>query len=157
MRWGPSTAAPPSPLSPTTKAGLTTIGAWSGSLQRAHLPLLHPPPRGTPYDRRAGLLRLHLPLLLPQKRRADQPRRRHAVNGCIDCFSTIIKSLGGRQRFRSSYAALYLAGQTVEDFRNTLEDLGHLQGATSTFCDNATAVGIATRTTASRKDRRRST
>ncbi len=43
--------------------------------------------------------------------RKDEPANPDAVNGCIDCFSTIVKSLGGRQRFRSSYAALSLAGR----------------------------------------------
>ena len=67
-----------------------------------------------------------------------------ATNGCIDCYSTIIKSVVS-SAFEAEYAALFLAGQNAEGVRNTLNDLGHPQGATPIIADNACAVGIANR------------
>jgi hypothetical protein len=67
-----------------------------------------------------------------------------AINGCIDCYSTIIKSVVG-SAFEAEYAGLFLAGQNAEGIRNTLNDLGHPQGATPIIADNACAVGIANR------------
>lgn len=67
-----------------------------------------------------------------------------ATNGCIDCYSTIIKSVVSSV-FEAEYAALFLAGQNAEGARNTLNDLGHPQGATPIIADNACAVGIANR------------
>jgi hypothetical protein len=68
-----------------------------------------------------------------------------AFNGCIECDSTIIKSIVS-SAFEAEYAALFAAGQTAEGIRNTLNDLGHPQGATPIIADNACAVGIANRT-----------
>ena len=59
--------------------------------------------------------------------REDELSNPDTINGCIDCFSTIIKSMVG-SAFEAEYAAFYLAGQTAKDFRNILADLGHPQG-----------------------------
>jgi len=66
------------------------------------------------------------------------------INGCIDCYSTIIKSVVS-SAFEAEYAGLFLAGQNAEGVRNTLDDLGHPQGETPIIADNACAVGIANR------------
>jgi len=75
-----------------------------------------------------------------------------ATNGAIDCTSTIIKSVVGSAA-EAEYAAMYLAGTAAEALRNTLEDLGHPQGATSIISDNACAVGIANRTVKQRRSK----
>lgn len=75
-----------------------------------------------------------------------------AINGAIDCFSTIIKSVVG-SAFEAEYAAMYLNGQTAVGHRNTLADLGHPQGATPIIADNACAVGVANRTVKQRRSK----
>lgn len=75
-----------------------------------------------------------------------------AFNGCIECYSTIIKSIVS-SAFEAEYAALFAAGQTAEGIRNTLDDLGHPQGATPIIADNACAVGIANRTVTQKRSK----
>jgi hypothetical protein len=75
-----------------------------------------------------------------------------AINGSIDCYSSIIKSVVGSV-FEAEYAALYLAGQSAEGTRNTLADLGFPQDATPIIADNACAVGIANRKVKQRRSK----
>jgi hypothetical protein len=75
-----------------------------------------------------------------------------ATNGAIDCSSTIIKSVVASAA-EAEYAAMFYAGQAAEAIRNTLEDLGHPQGATPIISDNECAVGIANRKNKQRRSK----
>lgn len=75
-----------------------------------------------------------------------------AINGAIDCISTIIKAVVSSAA-EAEYAAMFLVGTTAEGLRNTLKDLGHPQGATPIISDNSCAVGIANRTVKQRRSK----
>ena len=75
-----------------------------------------------------------------------------AINGAIDCTSTIINAVVSSAA-EAEYAGLFLVGTTAEGLRSTLEDLGHPQGATPIISDNSCAVGIANRSVKQRRSK----
>jgi hypothetical protein len=75
-----------------------------------------------------------------------------AINGAIDCISTIIPSVVS-SAFEAEYAAMYLNATTSEGIRNILADLGYPQGPTPIISDNQCAVGVANRTVKQRRSK----
>jgi hypothetical protein len=75
-----------------------------------------------------------------------------AINGAIDCISTIIPSVVS-SAFEAEYAAMFLNATTAEGIRNILSDLGYPQGATPITSDNQCAVGVANRTVKQRRSK----
>jgi hypothetical protein len=81
--------------------------------------------------------------------RIDDPT---AINGAIECISTIIPSVVS-SAFEAEYAAMYLNATAAEGIRATLEDLGYPQGPTPISSDNQCAVGVANRTVKQRRSK----
>eukprot|EP01034_Spumella_vulgaris_P028684 gene28684-35585_t len=75
-----------------------------------------------------------------------------AINGAIDCISTIIPSVVA-SAFEAEYAAMYINATTAEGIRTTLCDLGYPQGATPLVSDNQCAVGVANRSVKQRRSK----
>jgi hypothetical protein len=75
-----------------------------------------------------------------------------AINGAIDCVSSIIPSVVG-SAFEAEYAAMYINATTAEGIRNILADLGYSQGATPIVSDNQCAVGVANRSVKQRRSK----
>jgi hypothetical protein len=67
----------------------------------------------------------------------------HAISSLIP---VVVSSVA-----EAEYAALFLAGREGVMLRNILHSLGYPQSATTIFCDNACAVGIATDTLTPRR------
>ena len=64
------------------------------------------------------------------------------TNGAITCISKIIDAVVASAG-EAEYAGLFMLAQEAESLRTILRDMGHPQPATTIFCDNACAVGIA--------------
>lgn len=79
----------------------------------------------------------------------DDPQ---AINGAVECISTIIPSVVG-SAFEAEYAAMYLNATTAEGIRSTLADLGYPQSSTPITSDNQCAVGVANRTVKQRRSK----
>jgi hypothetical protein len=86
---------------------------------------------------------------LTDRNKLNNPR---AINGAIDCISTIIPSVVS-SAFEAEYAAMYLNATTAEGIRNILADLGYPQSATPIISDNQCAVGVANRTVKQRRSK----
>ena len=67
------------------------------------------------------------------------------VNGMVDYMSMVIPTVCSSVA-EAEYAALFLAGRTITNLRNILEDLGYPQKTTNIMCDNSCAVGIVNAT-----------
>jgi hypothetical protein len=65
-----------------------------------------------------------------------------AINGAVDCISSLIRVIVASAA-ECEYGALYENAVTAEGLRTTLEDIGYPQGATTIYCDNTVAVGLA--------------
>jgi len=64
------------------------------------------------------------------------------MNGAIACISKVIDAVVASAG-EAEYAGLFILAQEAETMRATLEEMGHKQPATTIYCDNACAVGIA--------------
>ena len=64
------------------------------------------------------------------------------VNGAITCISKVIDAVVASAG-EAEYAGLFILAQEAEILRTTLQEMGHKQAATTIYCDNACAVGIA--------------
>ena len=65
-----------------------------------------------------------------------------AINGAIDYISSVIPTVCSSVA-EAEYAALFLTGRAITYVRNILQDLGYPQQATTIYCDNSCAVGVA--------------
>ena len=64
------------------------------------------------------------------------------VNGAITCISKVIDAVVASAG-EAEYAGLFILAQEAEIMRTTLQEMGHKQTATTIYCDNECAVGIA--------------
>ena len=64
------------------------------------------------------------------------------VNGAVTCICKIIDAVVASAG-EAEYAGLFILAQEAEVIRTTLDEMGHKQPATTIYCDNACAVGIA--------------
>lgn len=74
------------------------------------------------------------------------------VNGAIDCISSIIPSVVS-SAFEAEYAALFITAQAAVGLRNSLNDLGYPQQATTIVADNECAVGVVNRSVKQRRSK----
>ena len=63
----------------------------------------------------------------------------------VDYMSMVIPTVCSSVA-EAEYAALFLAGRTITNLRNILEDLGYPQKTTNIMCENSCAVGIVNAT-----------
>jgi hypothetical protein len=70
---------------------------------------------------------------------SDNPTQ---TNGAVTCISKVIDAVVASAG-EAEYAGLFILAQEAEAMRTTLEEMGHNQQATTIYCDNACAVGIA--------------
>jgi hypothetical protein len=64
------------------------------------------------------------------------------INGAVTCICKIIDTVVASAA-EAEYAGLFILAQEAEALRIALEEMGHKQKATTVYCDNACAVGIA--------------
>ena len=70
---------------------------------------------------------------------SQQPKQ---PNGAITCICKLIDTVVASAA-EAEYAGLFILAQEAEVLRTALEEMGHKQKATTIYCDNACAVGIA--------------